>query len=56
MKTHSVTTFNPNTEEEKVHEFEADLVRNEGSHTVFYKDQTIVGMVRTDFIVSFEVL
>ena len=56
MITHRVTTYDVNTDETKTSEFEADLVRNEGSQTVFYKDQNIVGMVRTDFIVSFDVL
>lgn len=56
MNTHKVVIHNTITDELKTSEFEADLVRNEGSQTVFYKDQNIVGMVRTDFIVSFEVL
>ena len=56
MVTHRVTTFNPLSEVEKEHEFEADIVRNEGAQTVFYKDGNIVGMVRTDHVVNFEVL
>lgn len=56
MKTYQVTTHNPNTDETKTSEFEADMVRNEGAQTVFYSEQSIVGMVRTDHVISFSII
>lgn len=56
MKTYRVTTYDVYTDETKTSEFGADLVRNEGTQTVFYQEGSIIGRVRTDTVTSLEVL
>lgn len=44
------------TKDEKITEIEADVVRNEGASTVFYKDGSIIKMVPVESIVTLEVV
>lgn len=44
------------TKDEKTTEIEADVVRNEGAFTVFYKEGSIIKMVPVESIVNLEVV
>ena len=44
------------TKDETTTEIEADVVRNEGASTVFYKEGSIIKMVPVESIVTLEVV
>lgn len=44
------------TKDETTTEIEADVVRNEGASTVFYKEGSIIKMVPVESIVNLEVV
>lgn len=44
------------TKDETTTEIEADVVRNEGASTVFYKEGSIIKMVPVESIINLEVV